>query len=175
MEIEVKDGTNEWRRPGTKDAVREGWTRYEATVDSPPHDQTTQVKADEPELIGNPTDGFTIKYAVTDKPDADIAEAVRQKVNALRDAELASLAVEFDGVNFDADPSSIQNVTGAATLGVAGAITEIDWITTDNDTVTLSAAKLLELGGVMASEVAAIMHKARSIKDNVSKPSDIVW
>ena len=120
--------------------------------------------------------------AVTEKPAGVIAQELdRYKsqasaaINAERDKRIWA-GIEFpsgSGVFFDSDEIAQKNVNGAVTMCMlaqaAGQSFSQDWITLDNNVVTLDAAGITGLGVTLGRHIGKHQLQAREYKDTVAE------
>lgn len=115
--------------------------------------------------------------------DADVAgrldrvkENKRKAINAEREKRLNDLTVMLDGVEYDADQEGRANVTATVSAINAGVIPVPDplsWRDFQNNTQSLSHAKLLELAGIMFAAVDSIYQTSWAIKSQIDSASTI--
>ncbi len=111
-------------------------------------------------------------------------------INAEKERRIA-LGFEFDGLIYQADPTSIRNINGASTgalitkgSGIDGATTmwaaggtEFSWISANNTKVPMSPDMVLSFGMTALAHVDAHTKAARILKDNPAADytSDAQW
>lgn len=106
--------------------------------------------------------GVTIEPA----PLQPIIDNAIRTINAMRD-EAVNSPIDYDGYQYQADDKSVMNIMGAILAGVS-----VDWITVDNQTVTLTETDLQQLGTAIANRKTALTYQARTYKDEVSALTD---
>jgi len=107
------------------------------------------------------------------------------ETNTERDRRINS-GILFNGVLFNSDPRSIQNITGAGALaGLAvgagakagdllwmGGTTPFAWIAADNTAVPMDAPTMFAFSQAVFRHVADITFAARALKDMPTIPQD---
>lgn len=89
-----------------------------------------------------------------------------REIDQHRDAALGS-GIDLDGVIFDSDQKSIQRISALATLSLMDPEFTTQYITRDNEVITLDASGIARLGVAAATHEATQVFKARSLKDQV--------
>lgn len=90
-----------------------------------------------------------------------VKESAKQLVNSQRDSFISG-GVVHNGHTFQTDATSVMDIMGAVMAGE-----DTQWLTTDNETVTMSASDMQALGGAVASHKKTLVYKARLHKDNI--------
>lgn len=88
------------------------------------------------------------------------SEATSQ-INQQRDA-LINGGITHNGHEFQTDEKSIMDVIGAVVAQVP-----VNWLTKDNQTVSMSAADMAALGAAIAAHKESLVYQARTHKDNI--------
>lgn len=110
----------------------------------------------------------------------DEIELACKVIDSLRDNEI-SAGVSYENHIYDSDSASVKRITGVVLLATVASSTgeayTVDWITKDNNVVTLDARQVIELGKLFAAHEAELVHKARALKDKIRAASQIsdVW
>ena len=94
------------------------------------------------------------------------------KLRKWRVMKLARDAEEFGGLVFqgntyDTDALSQQRIQGASQLATLDAITEIDWTTADNTTVTLTKADVINLGVTLGAHITTAHERGRIVRQQI--------
>lgn len=112
-------------------------------------------------------------------------EIMSKLVNAERDRRLCGDFL-FNGVPFQRDPTSLQRITGAATLAGfaiaqgaqpgnlrwANADRDFAWIASDNTVVTMDAQTTFAFGQIAAGVETSIIFAAKALRDMNQIPTD---
>ena len=99
----------------------------------------------------------------------DIALAQGRKwaeMKLARDAEEFGGLV-FQGNTYDTDALSQQRIQGASQLATLDAITEIDWTTADNTTVTLTKSDVINLGVALGAHITTAHERGRIVRQQI--------
>lgn len=108
----------------------------------------------------------TGEYTVSELPFDQAKESKRQAINQERDERLRS-GIIYNGNVFDSDDKTIQRITAVFTFALADPEFTSQFITADNQTITLSNADCKALGQAAAVHEQTIVFTARQLKDAV--------
>ena len=93
-------------------------------------------------------------------------EVMAKRVHQIREDYLRG-GIEFNGNRFDTKPETMQRVTGAVLSVLLDETFTTDWITEDNQTVTLTGQEIIALGKAFAEHEGKMIMFARELKDAI--------
>lgn len=93
-------------------------------------------------------------------------EIMASRIHELRNDKLRG-GVTYNGDRFDTKPETMQRITGAVLSVMLDETFTTDWITEDNQSVTLNAQQIVELGKAFAAHESKMIMFARDLKDGV--------
>lgn len=93
-------------------------------------------------------------------------EIMADRVHKIREDYLRG-GIEYNGNRFDTKPETMQRITGAVLSVMLDETFTTDWITEDNQTVTLSAQDIVTLGKAFAEHESKMIMFARDLKDAI--------
>lgn len=106
------------------------------------------------------------EYVISELPLEQAKENKRQAINQER-AERLQSGITYNGNTFDSDDKTIQRITAIFTFALADPEFTSQFITADNQTVTLSNADCKALGHAAAVHEQTQVFTARQLKDAV--------
>lgn len=93
-------------------------------------------------------------------------DIMAKRVHALREEKLRG-GIEFNGNRFDTKAETMQRITGAVLSVMLDETFTTDWITEDNQTVTLNGTDIVGLGKAFAEHESRMIMFARDLKDSI--------
>lgn len=108
-----------------------------------------------------------LQTSVTNEVEIEVLRQRKWEVmKQSRDAEEFGGMV-FAGNTYDTDALSQQRIQGAAQLASLDAITEMDWTTAENTTVTLTKADVINLGLALGSHITTAHSRGRIVRQQI--------
>ena len=101
-------------------------------------------------------------------PDDLLQEYKEQKaatVNALRDSKL--LTITYNGTEFQTRPADRENILGESLKIALGKHDDVEWIASDNSTVTFTATEFAEFANAVGEHKRECIFKGRVMKDAI--------
>lgn len=124
--------------------------------------------ADCEQALVNDPEGLLYGGSLAPLPTSlDMLKALRwAQMKQMRDFSAAQ-PIDVDGLRFDADARSVDNIRGAIQgMEIAGA-TSIAWTLFDNSVVTLTLEELRAVGVAILSRVDVCYQRARELRDQI--------
>ena len=129
------------------------------------------TKPDYDPLTQSITQDDTGEYVVSELPLAQAKQNKKNAINAERDTRLRA-GISYNGYTFDSDDKTIQRITAIFTFALADPEFTSQFITADNQTITLTNADCKALGQSAAVHEQTIVFTARALKDAVIAAED---
>lgn len=112
-----------------------------------------------------------IHYTSVLKPVEQRREAIKARIQSVRDAKTSG-GLYFDGIEYQTDTSSYENVLGATTKAYMDSSHTEVWIAADNTEHFMDAKTLIQFGDVFMSFKRSHIFHARELKNQVNVSAD---